>query len=58
MLLEWGQWYRFEVVVDGVAIAIVRDDRLLESQTSNFAAIQSQLTTLRRAAGLGIGRVK
>ena len=47
-------WYaqpgdRFEVAVDGFAIDIVRDDRLLEIQTGNFAAIQSKLNHLVRS---------
>jgi len=48
------QWYaqpgdRFEVAVDGFVIDIVRDDRLLEIQTGNFAAIKSKLTALVRS---------
>src|SRR5262245_10124121 len=45
------QWYarpgdRFEVPVDGFVIDIVRDDLLIEIQTSNFAAIKSKLSSL------------
>ena len=40
---------RFEVAVDGFVIDIVRDDQLLEIQTSNFASIKSKLTDLVRA---------
>ena len=48
------QWYaqsgdRFEVAVDGFVIDMVRDDRLLEIQTGNFAAIKSKLTQLVRS---------
>jgi len=47
------QWYarpgdRFEVPVDGFVIDIVRDDLLIEIQTSNFFAIKSKLTKLAR----------
>ena len=37
---------RFEVAVDGFVIDLVRDDRLLEIQTRNFAAIKTKLTKL------------
>ena len=45
------EWYarpgdRFEVPVAGYVIDIVRDDLLLELQTSNFAAIKSKLMDL------------
>jgi hypothetical protein len=45
------QWYarrgdRFEVTVDRFVIDIVRDDLLIEIQTSNFASIKSKLTHL------------
>ena len=48
------QWYarpgdRFEVPVDGFVIDIVRDDRLIEIQTRNFAAINSKLCKLARS---------
>jgi hypothetical protein len=47
------QWYarpgdRFEVTVDGFVIDIVRDDLLIEIQTSNFSSIKSKLNTLAR----------
>ena len=47
------QWYarpedRFEVPVDGFVIDIVRDDLLIEIQTSNFSSIKSKLTKLTR----------
>ena len=46
-------WYarpedRLEVPVDGFVIDIVRDDLLIEIQTSNFASIKSKLTNLAR----------
>lgn len=37
---------RFEAVVDGFVIDIVRDDLLLEIQTRNLAAIKAKLTRL------------
>lgn len=37
---------QFEVAVDGFVIDIVRDDRLLEIQTGNFASIKSKLEKL------------
>jgi hypothetical protein len=45
------EWYarpgdRAEVTVDGFVIDLVRDDLLLEIQTSNFAAIKSKLMHL------------
>jgi hypothetical protein len=45
------QWYarpgdRFEVVVAGFVIDIVRDDLLIEIQTGNFASIRSKLINL------------
>ena len=48
------QWYarpgdRFEVVVDGFVIDLVRDDLLIEIQTGNFASIKSKLTNLVRS---------
>ena len=48
------QWYarpgdRFEVPVDGFVIDIVRDDLLIEIQTSNFSSIKSKLTNLVRS---------
>ena len=48
------QWYarpgdRFEVVVDGFVIDIVRDDLLIEIQTRNFASINSKLCRLTRS---------
>ena len=48
------QWYarpgdRLEVPVDGFVIDIVRDDLLIEIQTSNFASIKSKLTNLSRS---------
>jgi hypothetical protein len=48
------QWYarpgdRLEVPVDGFVIDIVRDDLLIEIQTSNFASIKSKLTNLARS---------
>jgi len=47
------QWYarpgdRFEVTVDGYVIDIVRDDLLIEIQTSNFSSIKSKLARLVR----------
>src|SRR5829696_1037575 len=47
------QWYarpgdRLEVPVDGFVIDIVRDDLLIEIQTSNFSSIKSKLTNLAR----------
>src|SRR5215213_11411373 len=47
------QWYarpgdRLEVPVDGFVIDIVRDDLLIEIQTSNFTSIKSKLTNLAR----------
>jgi hypothetical protein len=44
-------WYaqpgdRFEVVVDGFVIDIVRDDLLVEIQTGNFSSIKRKLVTL------------
>jgi hypothetical protein len=47
------QWYarsgdRLEVPVDGFVIDIVRDDLLIEIQTSNFASIKSKLNNLTR----------
>lgn len=47
------QWYartgdRFEVTVDGYVIDIVRDDLLIEIQTSNFSSIKSKLAELVR----------
>ena len=44
-------WYsqpgdRFEVLVDGFLVDIVRDDLLIEVQTRNFAAIKRKLTGL------------
>ena len=48
------QWYarpgdRFEVPVDGFVIDIVRDDLLIEIQTSNFSSIKTKLTNLVRS---------
>jgi hypothetical protein len=48
------EWYarpgdRFEVVVDGYVIDIVRKGLLLEIQTGNFASIKSKLTSLVRS---------
>src|SRR5687767_700850 len=48
------QWYarpgdRLEVPVDGFVIDIVRDDLLIEIQTSNFSSIKSKLNNLARA---------
>jgi hypothetical protein len=48
------KWYaqpgdRFETVVDGFVIDIVRDDLLLEIQTGNFASVKSKLTNLVRS---------
>jgi hypothetical protein len=48
------QWYvrpgdRLEVPVDGFVIDIVRDDLLIEIQTSNFSSIKSKLTNLVRS---------
>ena len=45
------QWYarpgdRLEVTVDRFVIDIVRDDLLIEIQTSNFSSIKSKLTNL------------
>jgi hypothetical protein len=45
------KWYAkpgddIEVVVDGYVIDIVRDDVLLEIQTSSFASIKSKLSKL------------
>jgi hypothetical protein len=45
------QWYarpgdRFEVIVAGFVVDIVRDDLLIEIQTGNFAAIKSKLNCL------------
>ena len=45
------EWYaqpgdKFEVAVDGYVIDIVRDDLLLEIQTSSFASIKSKLQGL------------
>jgi hypothetical protein len=39
---------RFEVVVDGFVIDLVRDEQLIEIQTANFACIKSKLTSLAR----------
>ena len=52
------EWYaqpgdQFEVAVDGFVIDIVRDDLLLEIQTSNFASIKSKLKDL-----VGVHRVR
>src|SRR5687767_14919289 len=48
------QWYarpgdRLEVPVDGFVIDIVRDDLLIEIQTSNFSSIKSKLNNLARS---------
>jgi hypothetical protein len=48
------EWYaqpgdRLEVTVDGFVIDMVRDDLLLEIQTSNVASIKSKLINLVRA---------
>ena len=48
------EWYaqpedQFEVAVDGFVIDIVRDDLLLEIQTSNLASIKSKLRDLARS---------
>jgi hypothetical protein len=48
------QWYaqpgdRFEVALSGFVIDIVRDDLLIEIQTSNFASIRSKLAHLVRS---------
>jgi hypothetical protein len=48
------QWYarpgdQLEVPVDGFVIDIVRDDLLIEIQTSNFSSIKSKLTNLARS---------
>jgi hypothetical protein len=48
------EWYaqpadQFEVPVDGFVIDIVRDDLLLEIQTSSIASIKSKLTSLSRS---------
>ena len=48
------QWYarpgdQFEIPVDGFVIDIVRDDLLIEIQTSNFASIKFKLTNLVRS---------
>jgi hypothetical protein len=40
---------QMEVAVDGFVIDIVRDDLLLEIQTSNFASIKAKLAALVRA---------
>jgi hypothetical protein len=47
------RWYaepgdRFEVAVEGFVIDIVRNELLLEIQTSNFASIKSKVTRLAR----------
>jgi hypothetical protein len=47
------QWYarpgdQLEVPVDGFVIDIVRDDLLIEIQTSNFSSIKSKLNNLAR----------
>ena len=52
------EWYaepgdQFEVAVDGFVIDIVRDDLLLEIQTSNFASIKSKLKDL-----VGVHRIR
>ena len=52
------EWYaqpgdQFEVAVDGFVIDIVRDDLLLEIQTSNFASIKSKLKDL-----VGVQRIR
>jgi hypothetical protein len=52
------EWYaqpgdQFEVAVDGFVIDIVRDDLLLEIQTSNFASIKSKLKGL-----VGVHRIR
>lgn len=52
------EWYarpgdQFEVAVDGFVIDIVRDDLLLEIQTSNFASIKSKLKRL-----VGVHRIR
>jgi hypothetical protein len=52
------EWYaqpgdQFEVAVDGFVIDIVRDDVLLEIQTSNFASIKSKLKDL-----VGVHRIR
>ena len=48
------QWYarpgdQLEVPVDGFVIDIVRDDLLIEIQTSNFSSIKSKLNNLARS---------
>lgn len=48
------QWYarpgdQLEVSVDGFVIDIVRDDLLIEIQTSNFSSIKSKLNNLARS---------
>lgn len=48
------QWYarpgdRLEVPVDGFVIDIVRDDLLIEIQTSNFSSIKAKLNNLARS---------
>jgi hypothetical protein len=52
------EWYaqpgdQFEVAVDGFVIDIVRDDLLLEIQTSNFASVKSKLKDL-----VGVHRIR
>ena len=52
------EWYaqpgdQFEVAVDGFVIDIVRDDLLLEIQTSNFVSIKSKLKDL-----VGVHRIR
>jgi hypothetical protein len=43
---------QFEVAIDGFVIDIVRDDLLLEIQTSSLASIRSKLRTLARSRRL------
>jgi hypothetical protein len=52
------EWYaqpgdQFEVTVDGYVIDIVRDNLLLEIQTSNFSSIKSKLKDL-----VGVHRIR
>src|SRR5262245_52476471 len=47
-------WYgqpgdRFEVPVEGFVVDIVRDDRLLEIQTSSLASLKSKVARLARS---------